>query len=204
MAVQQSGAIWFLFTRPPARTRLNLFLTMPKWNMFLWAWGTTWKNKNIQSKIPSLKDIYTFNEISAANHWTKLLFALSNDGISKIEPQKKNKRRSSCHHHLYIRHHGRPQRVMLSHRNIVSVFFFQRKFSIYRQPFLQGIKFFAAQSHLRKIVSYVYMFSGYSIYFAESLDTIVVNLQELRPDIFTTVPRLLEKCMSASWPKAQS
>ena len=37
------------------------------------------------------------------------------------------------------------------------------------------------------------MFSGYSIYFAESLETIVTNLQELKPDIFTTVPRLLEK-----------
>jgi long-chain acyl-CoA synthetase len=37
------------------------------------------------------------------------------------------------------------------------------------------------------------LYSGISIYYAESLDTIGDNLKEIKPDGFTTVPRLLEK-----------
>jgi long-chain acyl-CoA synthetase len=44
-----------------------------------------------------------------------------------------------------------------------------------------------------KCVSYIYLFSGIGIYYAESLDTIGANLKEVKPDGFTTVPRLLEK-----------
>jgi long-chain acyl-CoA synthetase len=37
------------------------------------------------------------------------------------------------------------------------------------------------------------MFNGVSVYYAESLDTIGDNLREVKPSMFTTVPRLLEK-----------
>ena len=43
------------------------------------------------------------------------------------------------------------------------------------------------------MVSYLYLFSGAAIYYAESLETIGDNLKEVKPDLFTTVPRLLEK-----------
>jgi long-chain acyl-CoA synthetase len=39
----------------------------------------------------------------------------------------------------------------------------------------------------------MYICSGISIYYAESLETIADNLKEIRPDVFCTVPRLLEK-----------
>lgn len=42
-------------------------------------------------------------------------------------------------------------------------------------------------------MSYLYLFKGTSIYYAESLETIGDNLKEVTPDLFTTVPRLLEK-----------
>jgi len=43
------------------------------------------------------------------------------------------------------------------------------------------------------MVTYLYLFSGTSIYYAESFDTIADNLREVKPGMFTTVPRLLEK-----------
>jgi long-chain acyl-CoA synthetase len=43
------------------------------------------------------------------------------------------------------------------------------------------------------MVTYLYLFKGLSIYYAESLDTIGDNLKEVKPHMFTTVPRLLEK-----------
>ena len=43
------------------------------------------------------------------------------------------------------------------------------------------------------MVTYVYLQSGVSIYYAENMDTIGLNLKEVNPLVFTTVPRLLEK-----------
>ena len=44
-----------------------------------------------------------------------------------------------------------------------------------------------------RMVSLIYISSGISIYYAESLDTIAENLKEVKPTMFATVPRLLEK-----------
>jgi long-chain acyl-CoA synthetase len=43
------------------------------------------------------------------------------------------------------------------------------------------------------MVTYIYLYSGIGIFYAESLETIGDNLREVKPDGFTTVPRLLEK-----------
>ena len=43
------------------------------------------------------------------------------------------------------------------------------------------------------MVTYIYLYSGIGIYYAESMDTIGDNLREVKPNGFTTVPRLLEK-----------
>ena len=43
------------------------------------------------------------------------------------------------------------------------------------------------------MVTYLYMINGVSIYYAESMEVIADNLREVKPQIFTTVPRLLEK-----------
>jgi long-chain acyl-CoA synthetase len=43
------------------------------------------------------------------------------------------------------------------------------------------------------MLNYLYLYLGISIYYAESIDTIADNLREVKPQIFTCVPRLLEK-----------
>src|ERR1700741_5442538 len=43
------------------------------------------------------------------------------------------------------------------------------------------------------MVSYIYLFFGFSIYYAESMETIGANIREIKPSMFTAVPRLLEK-----------
>jgi len=41
--------------------------------------------------------------------------------------------------------------------------------------------------------NYTYHYLGLSIYYAENMGTIADNIREVKPEIFTTVPRLLEK-----------
>jgi long-chain acyl-CoA synthetase len=43
------------------------------------------------------------------------------------------------------------------------------------------------------MLHYLYMSSGISIYYAESIETVGENLKEVKPNLFVTVPRLLEK-----------
>ena len=54
-----------------------------------------------------------------------------------------------------------------------------------------------------RMVTYLYLFKGTAIYYAQSLDTIGENLKEVKPDLFTTVPRLLEKVYDRIMQKGQ-
>jgi len=58
---------------------------------------------------------------------------------------------------------------------------------------MSALSFLPLNHIFERMVSYVYLFNGTAIYYAESLDTIGDNLKEVKPQMFTTVPRLLEK-----------
>jgi long-chain acyl-CoA synthetase len=81
---------------------------------------------------------------------------------------------------------------MLSHHNIIS----SLKVCAYIPPFGEEAK---AVSYLplchiyERMLNYLYHYLGFSIYYAENLGTINDNMKEVKPDILSTVPRLLEK-----------
>ncbi len=82
---------------------------------------------------------------------------------------------------------------MLCHRNIVSnvvdsapLFYFARKDD-------RALSFLPLNHIFEKMITYVYIKGGLGIYYAESMDTIGDNLKEVKPMVFTCVPRLLEK-----------
>ena len=58
---------------------------------------------------------------------------------------------------------------------------------------MRALSFLPLNHIFEKMVTYLYLFKGVSIYYAESLETIGDNLKEVKPHMFTTVPRLLEK-----------
>jgi len=55
-----------------------------------------------------------------------------------------------------------------------------------------------------RIVYYFYLYNGYSIYFAESIDKLGENLKEVKPHYVTVVPRLLEKVYDKIYAKGIS
>jgi long-chain acyl-CoA synthetase len=57
----------------------------------------------------------------------------------------------------------------------------------------RSLSFLPLNHVFERMVTYVYLFKSASNYYAESLDTISDNLKEVQPNMFTTVPRLLEK-----------
>ena len=140
-----------------------------------------------------MQEIFTFNTI-AAPHWSEVLIS-QRYRLTEIEAVKTQIQKHDLATIIYTSGTtGTPKGVMLSHNNIVqNTFFSKESFPFDDQPQYKALSFLPLNHIFEKTVSYIYMFSGIGIYYAESLETIGANLQEVKPDVFTTVPRLLEK-----------
>lgn len=87
---------------------------------------------------------------------------------------------------------GNPKGVMLSHRNFISNVIGTRHLCPFEHSW-RALSFLPLNHVYERMLSYLYISNGMSVYYAESLDTIGANLKEVKPQIFVTVPRLLEK-----------
>ncbi|MBL0182170.1 MAG: long-chain fatty acid--CoA ligase [Chitinophagaceae bacterium] len=153
------------------------------------------KVNNIRDRVPSLKNVYSFDELPAVDHWKKLLADITDPDLAKLEETKSGIRAEHCATIIYTSGTtGTPKGVMLSHRNIVSNVLNSVK-SFPFEPNVTGraLSFLPLNHIFERMVSMIYICSGISIYYAENLDTIAENLKEVRPTLFSTVPRLLEK-----------
>lgn len=86
---------------------------------------------------------------------------------------------------------GTPKGVMLSHANLVSNFVASSK--LYPGVFNRALSFLPLSHIFERMVIYMYFYLGISVYYAENMDSIIANVNEIKPHGFTTVPRLLEK-----------
>lgn len=153
------------------------------------------KVKAVAAKVPSIKGIFTFDSIEGATHWSSLTHAATPALLDQVASIKKTIPVTQLATIIYTSGTtGVPKGVMLSHQNIYSnVMFSKESFPFEDAPTSKVLSFLPLNHIFEKMVTYIYLYSGISIYYAESLDTIGDNLKEIKPDGFTTVPRLLEK-----------
>ncbi|MEI9806825.1 MAG: AMP-binding protein [Bacteroidota bacterium] len=152
------------------------------------------KISTLKGRVPSLKEIFTFEHVVNARHWKDVTSQSTPGLIARIKPVADKIGYEDVATIIYTSGTtGIPKGVMLSHRNVLS----NVMASIPCFPPTDGntksLSFLPLNHIFERMVSYLYLFKGTSIYYAESLDTIADNLKEVRPDMFTTVPRLLEK-----------
>lgn len=147
----------------------------------------------ISDKVESLEGIYTFDEISDARHYSEVMNQGLPDYQEKVEELKRAVKASDLATLIYTSGTtGLPKGVMLTHDNLVS----NVNASESRLPLHNGSKAlsFLPLCHVyERMLTYLYMKIGISIYYAESIDSIGENLKEIKPEAFSTVPRLLEK-----------
>ena len=88
---------------------------------------------------------------------------------------------------------GLPKGVMLSHGNVVSnVLSATQKLPLTQNKNV-ALSFLPVCHIFERVILYIYYHNRIEIHFAESLETISENLNEVHPYFMTAVPRLLEK-----------
>lgn len=190
-AVQMTGAVLTPVYPTISPNELTYILNEAQVRILFIATAELYERfKEVIPQVPSLKYVYSFEPIQGVANWTELI----NKGLSPDQSVIERIRPETLATIIYTSGTtGNPKGVMLSHHNIVSnvldcmcEFWFARKGD-------RALSFLPLNHIFERMVTYVYINAAVSIYYAESMDTIGDNLKEVKPIVFTTVPRLLEK-----------
>jgi len=157
----------------------------------------------IKQNVPHFKEVFCFNEIEGCKNWRELL-VLGEDQSNqeKVEERKNKVKTDDLATIIYTSGTtGIPKGVMLSHQNIVSNVFA----GALRIPLEAGnnrtLSYLPVCHILERFYLYLCQYYGVSIYFGESLDKIGENLKEVKPNLITAVPRVIEKIFDKIYSK---
>ena len=153
------------------------------------------KVMRIQAQTPLLKQVFSFNEIEGCSNWKSLL-ELGADTANQdvVEDRKNSVKPAELATIIYTSGTtGQPKGVMLSHDNIVS----NLLNSAPRIPFEAGnsraLSFLPVCHIFERFILYLYQCYGVSVYFGESIEKVGDNIKEVKPNVMSAVPRLIEK-----------
>ena len=153
------------------------------------------KANAVKPQVKSLKGIYSFEAVTGCDLWEDV-FTLGSDPElqDKVDNLKDKVKPSDLATIIYTSGTtGVPKGVMLSHSNIVS----NVLDSIPRLPIIKGqstvLSFLPVCHVFERMLHYLYIYSGITIHYAESIEKIADNVKEVKPNFMSVVPRLLEK-----------
>lgn len=142
------------------------------------------------AKLPGNLEIFTFDDVPGQRSWRELLAlnaAPDEAIIQRITPQ-------TLATIIYTSGTtGAPKGVMLSHHNIVSNVKDAMPVFTFAKPGGRTLSFLPLNHIFERTIIYIYAAAKLQTWFAESMESIGDNLKEVKPFVFTTVPRLLEK-----------
>ena len=142
-----------------------------------------------------LKNVFSFDAIEGCENYTKLLDLGADESTQpEVEKRKSEVVPEDLATIIYTSGTtGKPKGVMLSHSNVVKNILA----SMPRLPLMEGttrVLSFLPLCHIfERVLIYIYQHAGISVYFAEGIDKIGENAQEIKPNLMSVVPRLLEK-----------
>lgn len=137
--------------------------------------------------------VYTLQDVKGAKNWKEITALAAGESASMLDSYKANVLNSDLLTLIYTSGTtGKPKGVMLTHNNILS----NVLAAIPLMPVdhrHRALSFLPLCHVYERMLCYLYLSQGVSIYYAESTDTVGENLKEVKPQMFVTVPRLLEK-----------
>jgi len=160
-------------------------------------------NKSIYNKISTIigksrkiEEVFAFDKVEGVRNWVDIL----EEGRiheKQMQPRVEKISRSISEDEMVTLIYtsgttGASKGVMLSHRNLVSNFISTSK--AHKMGYQHRALSFLPLCHVyERMMNYHMQYKGISIYYAESLGSIARDLKDVKPHIFNTVPRLLEK-----------
>jgi long-chain acyl-CoA synthetase len=152
------------------------------------------KVKKVQANT-KVKDVYSFDHIEGCKHYSEL-FELGKDESTQpeVEARKDKVLPSDLATIIYTSGTtGRPKGVMLTHNNITSNALDASKRLPISGKGTRILSFLPICHIFERVLIYIYQYAGTTIYFAEGIDKIGDNAKEIKPNLMSVVPRLLEK-----------
>lgn len=152
------------------------------------------KIEHILPEIKSMKAVYAVKDTAGAEKFLDFV----ETGKNNSNPELLKSIKASINEHdlatvIYTSGTtGNPKGVMLTHSNLLS----NVKAVVHIPPFGEEGK---ALSYLplchvyERMLNYMYQYLGISVYYAENVASIGENMRDVKPEILSTVPRLLEK-----------
>lgn len=150
---------------------------------------------SVKVKLHFLEEIFTFEKIDQNKSFEELITLgkplQSQDQVEKLKEQVKPLDLASI---IYTSGTtGKPKGVMLSHNNMVKNVLYSSKRVSLPLGNTVTLSFLPCCHVFERVLIYCYQYKGFSTHFAESLETVADNIKEVRPNMMTVVPRLLEK-----------
>ncbi|MEP6467364.1 MAG: AMP-binding protein, partial [Parafilimonas sp.] len=167
LAVQQTGAVLVPVYPTTSINELQFILNdaLVKY-MFVSSQELFDKVQSIKAAVPSLKKIFSFDEINNVDNWT-IISALATDASkAKLDELKNSISPDNVATIIYTSGTtGTPKGVMLTHTNIYTdVAYSKVSFPFIDEPF-KVLSFLPLNHIFEKCVSYIYLFSGNGIYY---------------------------------------
>lgn len=161
------------------------------------------KVKTVVDTVDADIKLFTFEEVAGADNWKTLIDAGKATPELDLEPYRSAVTPQDVLTLIYTSGTtGTPKGVMLTNDNLVQNF--KNLEVIFPKGIRKAISFLPLSHVYERILGYLYLFTDTSIYYAESMETIVADIQFVKPNVFCTVPRLLEKVYDKIMEKGKS
>ena len=150
----------------------------------------------IVKALSSIEEIYSFDEVEGAKPYTDILNlgeTKSAEWSGKLEEIKASINPEDLATLIYTSGTtGVPKGVMLTQNNLVSNFVAHAKMHKLGKEH-RVISFLPLCHVYERSVNYHFQYKGMGVYYVGNLNQIVAAIKEIKPHMFNSVPRLLEK-----------
>ncbi|HOS57975.1 MAG TPA: long-chain fatty acid--CoA ligase [Bacteroidales bacterium] len=196
MAILQLGAVHVPIYPTISENDYKYILNHAEVKMvFVSGWELLRKIENIISETPALaENVYTFRNLRGYKHLNEIIsLGMANPSQQYLSEIKERISPDDLATLIYTSGTtGNPKGVMLTHSNLLNNVKAVTPI-VPIKPNSKVLSYLPLCHIYERMMCYVWHYLGISIYYAESIATIADNLKEVKPDIFTSVPRLLEK-----------